>query len=968
MRNLKRALSLALAAAMLISLMVVGASAADYGDQAEVTQTEAVDVLTAIGVVGGDQNGNFNPTATLTRAEFCVMIANALTGGSFDQALFDGTNTPFTDVAGHWGAGYIAYCYSNGIVAGTSATTFEPDGTLTAAQAAAILLMALGYNQNNEFAANGQFSLNVTRWAQQSGLYDGLTVAANAGISRQDTAKLIFNALTNTTPVGYSSLAQSYYTVGTSAVNGVVYYGNQLDPDINNTTVAGHPNYYDQTLGYTNFTLVQDSTVATDDFGRPANTWKHGSAATVIGSYATSPVATYSDKATRGALFNQLGRSTVNTLTPQNSAISATDTNKLVVYVDGAVQTISNKDYLFTSGSSASISLNGTTDLTGNGSVTEVYRDRDGNVTIAVINTYLVQATAAYNSARGTLTVQPISEGLALANNTLNADDFTLAGYEEDDYILVTASLANGRYTIQSVQPAATVTAEVTGYTEGRNVTMGGTTYNYAFKANTDSKNTTYSIGDDAVVVLDASNNVIYVDDATVDSGNYVYINQVASANGLDNDWVAAAYFTDGSYQAIPVRSVNNGTTNLDNTTAKGWYTYSINSNDQYVLTSASIAKSTVTASGSNVNAITSGQVTFGNGGELRANAATLFLVQDADDTVTVYTGIANAPTLTVRPSGSVNIYYMNRDSGYARFVFVDAGETTNAIIDDANAADSGLVYILRRGGTAIDADRNRYVTFNAIVDGETTTINVADSYASSVTVGTLYNKMRVNDDGYVTSLSPITADSNTFGPVTVNGTTNAVTYDNGVLSINGTPNHDFVVGSGAEIYLVLTPDSGLMSDAGANYEVMANITAENLYRTLRGYTLTGTTYYAEVDSDTGNLVYLYMRVGGAATENMGVTFNATTNNAGVNLGTLTVTQSNGTISAIQFAGVTGPSLAATDTVSITATVAEGASSTGTITVTYKSGSWVANGTITVVGVDGTVNTYTANNITVSFS
>ena len=32
MRNLKRALSLALAAAMLISLMVVGASAASYGD------------------------------------------------------------------------------------------------------------------------------------------------------------------------------------------------------------------------------------------------------------------------------------------------------------------------------------------------------------------------------------------------------------------------------------------------------------------------------------------------------------------------------------------------------------------------------------------------------------------------------------------------------------------------------------------------------------------------------------------------------------------------------------------------------------------------------------------------------------------------------------------------------------------------------------------------------------------------
>ena len=251
MRNLKRALSLALAAAMLISLMVVGASAASYGDEAQVSQTEAVEVLTGIGVVGGDQNGNFNPTATLTRAEFCVMIANALTGGTFDRTLFDGTITPFTDVAGHWGAGYIAYCYSNGIVAGTSATTFSPDATLTAAQAAAILLMALGYNQNNEFAANGQFALNVTRWAQQAGLYDGLSVSANAGITRENTAKLIFNALTNTTPVGYSSLAQSYYTIGESALSGVVYSGKDLDPDDPHRRVRPHSGLHQLRPGVT---------------------------------------------------------------------------------------------------------------------------------------------------------------------------------------------------------------------------------------------------------------------------------------------------------------------------------------------------------------------------------------------------------------------------------------------------------------------------------------------------------------------------------------------------------------------------------------------------------------------------------------------------------------------------------------------------------------------------------------------
>ena len=161
MRNLKRALSLALAAAMLIGMMVVGASAAEYKDADSIENTEAVDVLTALGVIGGS-DGNYNPQKNLTRAEFCVMIANALTGGKFDKTLFEDTATPFTDINGHWGAAYIAYCYSAGVIAGTGdGTTFSPDKTLTAAQAEAILLSALGYNKAGEFGLNGQFELNV---------------------------------------------------------------------------------------------------------------------------------------------------------------------------------------------------------------------------------------------------------------------------------------------------------------------------------------------------------------------------------------------------------------------------------------------------------------------------------------------------------------------------------------------------------------------------------------------------------------------------------------------------------------------------------------------------------------------------------------------------------------------------------------------------------------------------------------
>ena len=60
MRNLKRTLSLVLAAVMLVGMMVVSASAvsSDFNDSAEITNTEAVDVMTAIGERGHRPQGH----------------------------------------------------------------------------------------------------------------------------------------------------------------------------------------------------------------------------------------------------------------------------------------------------------------------------------------------------------------------------------------------------------------------------------------------------------------------------------------------------------------------------------------------------------------------------------------------------------------------------------------------------------------------------------------------------------------------------------------------------------------------------------------------------------------------------------------------------------------------------------------------------------------------------------------------
>ena len=81
MRNLKKVLSLSLALVMLLGLMVVGAGAAttfaDLKDKDEISENyaEAVDLLTALGVLEGNENDEFMPTGTLTREAAAKIVA-----------------------------------------------------------------------------------------------------------------------------------------------------------------------------------------------------------------------------------------------------------------------------------------------------------------------------------------------------------------------------------------------------------------------------------------------------------------------------------------------------------------------------------------------------------------------------------------------------------------------------------------------------------------------------------------------------------------------------------------------------------------------------------------------------------------------------------------------------------------------------------------------------------------------------
>ncbi len=108
---MKKFLSLVLALVMTMSLVTVSAGAKDFTDDSSITYKEAVDVISALGVVDGYSGGDFRPDDVLTRGAAAKIICNLILGPTTASALSAGT-APFKDVpVTNTFAGYITYCF-----------------------------------------------------------------------------------------------------------------------------------------------------------------------------------------------------------------------------------------------------------------------------------------------------------------------------------------------------------------------------------------------------------------------------------------------------------------------------------------------------------------------------------------------------------------------------------------------------------------------------------------------------------------------------------------------------------------------------------------------------------------------------------------------------------------------------------------------------------------------------------------
>ena len=463
---MKKFLSLVLALVMTMSLVTVSAGAKDFTDDSEITYKEAVDVISALGVVDGYSDGDFRPDDVLTRGAAAKIICNLILGPTTASALNAGT-APFKDVpVTNTFAGYITYCSQQGIISGYADGTFRPTGTLSGNAFMKMLLGALGYDSSIEGYTGPNWTVSVIKQAVGIGLDDGNDeFVGSKAVTRQEAALYAFNML-QATMVEYDK--KDTIVVGDITINTT---STRKDVE-NNTNTDGNIDGERNGDGLMQFgekyfkDLEKED--ATDIFGHPSSKWVYDG--DDVGTYANEADATY--------------------------VVEDDDMD-----VGQVVTSSSYMNYSSSEAKDAKYFLNGddnevkSSELVAVGDIVEAYENDNGDVETVVVSRYTVAKIDKVDTDVSTAESRNgASEVLTLTDlDGDNSNDYydkyddaekTLRGYASsyDEGTVLAVAFRDGKFgdEVLASYEAEAVTGEVTAFREDETVTMDGTKYEFA--------------------------------------------------------------------------------------------------------------------------------------------------------------------------------------------------------------------------------------------------------------------------------------------------------------------------------------------------------------------------------------------------------------------------------------------------------------------------------------------------------
>ena len=190
---MKRLLTALLALALVFSL--AAAAGAEFFDEKNFSDQRrtAIDYAAGKRIITGYPDRNFKPNLVLTRAQAAKILCVALEGEEQANAVKAG-ESGFADVpASHWASGFVAYCAKKNIVAGVGEGKFNPDGKLSSAAFAKMLLVAYGHDPEKEGLVGADWIKNTDKALKDSGCNEGFKEVKDSPLKRADACQLTYN-------------------------------------------------------------------------------------------------------------------------------------------------------------------------------------------------------------------------------------------------------------------------------------------------------------------------------------------------------------------------------------------------------------------------------------------------------------------------------------------------------------------------------------------------------------------------------------------------------------------------------------------------------------------------------------------------------------------------------------------------------------------------------------------------------
>lgn len=828
MNNLKRVLSLGLVGAMLSGMMIMGASAAtNYTDAEDIVNVEAVEVMGALSIINGKDDGSFDPEGFVTRAEMAKMIAVAMNGGK--EPNFGTKTTPsFTDVKGHWAETFIEYCYDMKIINGRGDGTFDPAGNVTGVEAAKMVLSALGYDAKAYLLTGPEWDSNVNKNATQvckPSLYDTLeNVVMAQPITRDVAAQIIWNGLqNNTVTVSPDTVVSSGEVTNKYKNDGKPFLEVHYGANIGYAWLVGNSNTH---------TSLPDGSIALDHFYLDSATESQVNSALGTSSICSFPYDTdlsligekvkvifkdgkqgRPDRPDKNdTIYGVFSAEETEVVTATVADLGKVETNnKYVLKIDGteydvdttngvkvvrnyrmgaAITTYSKTSNIHSTTDDLKCQANGSwlyQDLTAaTGDTIKAVMNDDGKIsTIYVVSTTLQQVTAVSSDKVTISNVGTIKK----------ADHDIYEGIAKDDVVTVTtlyATPATADDAFVVVEKAEVITGNVDKFKDRESVTVDGTVYKIYGEANL-----TAVTGGDWLAAVEkddhSSNNIgdeveLYMVNGRVgaiklvseEASNYSVVMAVrnnTTAENIFDDLKLQVMGADGTKTII---SVSDDSTRMDGTTVvddddfnKGdIVTYDMNKDGTATVHIKASAK-TGSATAASSNDIT------GVGAIYNKSKKSVLWKESGDATATTYVTAADC------------------------VLFVDSGEGT---VDTTGEKNSWKAYSIRNLGDISSSTR-----YAVVLDGDNKVVAVALRTATPAGAGS----------------------AKVYG---------IVSADNGTYKIDGTTYRQFVVNVNGEEYTVNQKRTSWQSAAGTGNQMAKGKivgfepTSDNIYEGINDF------------------------------------------------------------------------------------------------------------------------------------